>query len=299
MQKFLVIDSGGSKTIAVIFDKNGHILGQGLSKGGNSYSVGEENAISNVLSAYENARKKAMVEANEIKKTYLFIPGFRTCLEKFNQITGLNAEIKNEIDELKFASFENENGIIILSGTGSFGCAFVDGKQISIGGWGDLLGDEGSAYDIGLTFLKKCIKLYDCEIESRAIEQVLNFYGLNDLIELRHKFSNSQKTREEIGALAKLVTDLAEKNLKIAKDTLFECIDKLVDMSIILYDKSKLDVECNVALFGGVKKAGNVVTDYFANQLIEASHGKLKYYDCKQKPYQGGIKMMLNELVIK
>ena len=299
MDKYLVIDSGGTKTIAVIFDEEKNILGKGISKGGNSYSIGEEQAIKNVISAYEAAKNQSKVEVTEIKKAYLFIPSFKPCIKKFKQITGLNAEIKDEIDELKFASFKHNDGIVILSGTGSFGFVIIDGKHTSIGGWGAILGDEGSAYDIGLTFIKSCIKLYENDVKSEAIDEMLKFYDIENMHELRRKISFNLKTREEIASLAKLVTKLAEENVEIAKVALYKGLDKLVEMAMDLYNKSKIKCECKVALFGGLKNAGPIVTNYFATKLNEVSNGKLVYFETTLEPYQGGILMMLENEKIK
>lgn len=297
MDKYLVVDSGGSKTIAVIFDKNKTILGKGVSKGGNSYSIGDDQAIKNVINACKDALNEAKVQVSDIKKTYLFIPSFKTCIDKFNEITGLNAEIQDEIDALKFASFENDNGIVILAGTGSFGCVFINETKISMGGWGAILGDEGSAYDIGLTFIKNCIKIYEKGVNSLAIDETLKFYNIKSISELKKKSSFNYKTREEIAALAKLVTKLAEENVEIAKTSLYKCLDKLVDIALVLYKKSNLTCELKVALFGGVKNAGPIVTNYFATKLNEVSNGKLVYLETTLEPYEGGILMMLeNEI---
>jgi N-acetylmuramic acid 6-phosphate etherase len=54
--------------------------------------------------------------------------------------------------------------VLIVSGTGSscYGKA-RDGKSVKIGGWGHVLGDKGSGYDIGLRALQAVIDAYDHE----------------------------------------------------------------------------------------------------------------------------------------
>jgi N-acetylmuramic acid 6-phosphate etherase len=52
--------------------------------------------------------------------------------------------------------------ILIVSGTGS--CCYgtrIDGREIKVGGWGHILGDKGSAYEIGLRGLKASVFYYD------------------------------------------------------------------------------------------------------------------------------------------
>src|SRR6266404_3490277 len=52
--------------------------------------------------------------------------------------------------------------VLVLSGTGS--CCFgrgADGRTAKVGGWGHILGDKGSGYEIGLRALKAVVCYYD------------------------------------------------------------------------------------------------------------------------------------------
>ena len=53
--------------------------------------------------------------------------------------------------------FESE-GIAVVAGTGSSAVAMRDGKRNVAGGWGALLGDEGSAYDIAMWAIRAAIR---------------------------------------------------------------------------------------------------------------------------------------------
>ena len=52
----------------------------------------------------------------------------------------------------------------MVSGTGS-GCygKSLQGRGVKVGGWGHVLGDKGSGYDIGLRALQAVIDAYDQE----------------------------------------------------------------------------------------------------------------------------------------
>ena len=55
--------------------------------------------------------------------------------------------------------------MLIVSGTGS-GCYGKgrEGRGVKVGGWGHVLGDKGSGYDIGLRALQAVIDAYDQEL---------------------------------------------------------------------------------------------------------------------------------------
>jgi N-acetylmuramic acid 6-phosphate etherase len=78
--------------------------------------------------------------------------------------------------------------VLIVSGTGS-GCygKAANGKGVKVGGWGHVLGDKGSGYDIGLCALQAVIDAYDQDLAwpglGRRLLQALQLNEPNDLID--------------------------------------------------------------------------------------------------------------------
>lgn len=77
--------------------------------------------------------------------------------------------------------------VLVLSGTGS--CCFgrrADGKTAKLGGWGHILGDKGSGYEIGLRALRAVVYYFDRDGEWSALGQgllrALQLNEPNDLI---------------------------------------------------------------------------------------------------------------------
>jgi N-acetylmuramic acid 6-phosphate etherase len=77
--------------------------------------------------------------------------------------------------------------VLVLSGTGS--CCFgrtPGGRSVKFGGWGHVLGDKGSGYEIGLRALKAVLYYYDCDGEwsllGRRLLRALLLNEPNDLI---------------------------------------------------------------------------------------------------------------------
>lgn len=77
--------------------------------------------------------------------------------------------------------------VLVLSGTGS--CCFGradDGQTAKVGGWGHILGDKGSGFEIGLRALKAVVYYFDRDAEwsglGRRILRVLQLNEPNDLI---------------------------------------------------------------------------------------------------------------------
>ena len=78
--------------------------------------------------------------------------------------------------------------MLVLSGTGS--CCFGrtwNGKTAKVGGWGHILGDKGSGFEIGLRALKAVVYYYDRDGEwSKLGQRILRKLALNepDLVRL-------------------------------------------------------------------------------------------------------------------
>jgi len=123
---------------------------------------------------------------------------------------------------------EVEANVLILSGTGS--CCFGqdnDGKSIKVGGWGHILGDKGSGYEIGLRGLKASIYHFDRDGKWPALgERLLRALTLNepnDLITWVHT-----ATKTDIAALAVEVFTAWTARDQIASDILEAAANSLL-----------------------------------------------------------------------
>ena len=110
--------------------------------------------------------------------------------------------------------------VLVLSGTGScFLGKTHDGKWSRFGGWGHVIGDKGSGYEIGLRALKACSFYYDRDGRwTRLGERILRALNMNspqDFIPW-----SPHATKSEIAVLAKEVFAAKRERDPIAKDIL-------------------------------------------------------------------------------
>ena len=98
--------------------------------------------------------------------------GVRTCVDQQNLHKVIkknwpNTELIHTTNDLETALEADSNRkqisrVLVLSGTGS--CCYGKSKKGStskIGGWGHILGDKSSGYEIGLRALKACVFYLD------------------------------------------------------------------------------------------------------------------------------------------
>ena len=117
--------------------------------------------------------------------------------------------------------------VLVLSGTGS--CCYgqaPDGTTAKLGGWGHILGDKGSGYEIGLRALKACVFYLDRDGTWSALGQRLlrrlQFNSPETLIDWV-----AQADKPEVAGLAEEVFAAWAKLDKIAGDILDGAADTL------------------------------------------------------------------------
>jgi N-acetylmuramic acid 6-phosphate etherase len=110
--------------------------------------------------------------------------------------------------------------VLVLSGTGS--CCFgrtASGKTVKFGGWGHVLGDKGSGYEIGLRALKVVVYYHDRDGEWSSLgARLLRVLQLNEPNDLIGWAQNARKT--DIAALAEEVFKAWARRDLIASDIL-------------------------------------------------------------------------------
>jgi len=119
--------------------------------------------------------------------------------------------------------------VLVLSGTGS--CCFgrtPDNQTARIGGWGHIIGDKGSGYEIGLRGLKAAVHYLDRDGQwSRLGQNLLQALLLNEPEDLIDWAKSASKP--DIAALAIQVFDAAAKGDKIAADILAAAAESLAN----------------------------------------------------------------------
>ncbi|SDX07496.1 BadF-type ATPase [Amycolatopsis xylanica] len=150
------VDAGGTSTRAVAADAAGCVLGTGRSGGANPNSHPPEEAAAHIaeaitaaLAGLDPARTRACV-VGMAGVSKLTDPAIAAVFTRTWERLGIGVRVVSDA-EAAFASATAEpDGTVLIAGTGSIAGRVRGRKMVSTaGGWGWLLGDEGSAYWIG------------------------------------------------------------------------------------------------------------------------------------------------------
>jgi N-acetylglucosamine kinase-like BadF-type ATPase len=113
-------------------------------------------------------------------------------------------------------SLAGADGINIVAGTGSGAYGEHRGKSARAGGWGELFGDEGSAYWIAVQGLNAFTRMSDGRLPRGPLYELFrSSLALTHDLDLCAKAMNAH-TRTRLAALAELVTRAAQDGDKVA-----------------------------------------------------------------------------------
>ena len=159
---FLGIDGGGTKTEFAVITSDGHVLGELFLEGCNPNDIGFQKTVDILCKGI----RKMLLEFPTVKAIFCGIAGItagdyrkrlQSELKKYFPLIAF--EIKNDSYNL-FALNDNAQ-MSVISGTGSVVFVRNGDSLIRMGGWGYLLDNAGSAYDIGRAAIRQCLEEED------------------------------------------------------------------------------------------------------------------------------------------
>ncbi|PHJ65272.1 ATPase [Nostoc linckia z18] len=258
MPYVLGIDGGGSKTVCVLMDDSGQVLGRGEAGGSNYQSIGIEATFKSIELAIEAAANEArkIIKTITIEAICLGLAGVgrasdievvKSLVVKLQNSKNLpvnwalqpeNIVICNDAFIALVGGIGHDVGIVVAVGTGSivFG-RNQQGNTKRVGGWGYILGDEGSAYKIAVAAMNAALKSYDGrEIATTlvdAFKEHLNLENIEDLIEVIYR---RQWGVKQIAALAPIVDLAAASGDEVANNIIDDAVKELVKATSVVID---------------------------------------------------------------
>lgn len=157
------IDAGGTKTIGILYKEN-QAIDSIKGEMGNPI-VNFDSAVNNVVQVIENLLLKNKVNYSDISYISIGMAGTSTRIPEltsaFKEKLHCKFEIESDLKMSHIATFKNKDGNLFIAGTGSSLLCRKNNQFIQKGGWGHILGDEGSGYWIGKQILKTYINFLD------------------------------------------------------------------------------------------------------------------------------------------
>lgn len=278
------LDAGGTKTHGAVIDQVQNIHFS-VETGPGNVAVDSEKAEEQIMAAiqacikskYGSLCKAIVLGIAGIEKGHLKSE-FKTLVEQQFQLPAL---ILNDAELALYAVLEDENGILAIAGTGSVLIGKKDSTIKMVGGWGHLLGDEGSAYHIGIQALKQLAsEIEQGNIQTKLAKALATQYQLPDASAIKEFVYSS--TKKEIADIALFVYRRAQDDTD-AKKLLEQAGEELAQQAIRLVKQLELETSAiPIIVKGSLLEKNEFVRHHFAEKLKQFSTGISIV--CKNRP---------------
>ena len=215
---FAGVDGGGTRLRVALVNARGRIGGWGQAGSGNLHDVGPERLGQHLARAAREALDAA--GGGTVERGFCAMASVGIAAER-QLVSRLAAEaldcppdrIETDID-LRGAlagGLAGRPGICLIAGTGSSSYGrTADGRALQVGGWGSLLDDQGSAYDLGRQALIAVVRAADGRSPATCLrDAILGHLGLSTEREILAWVDGQPDPRPRIAALARFVTQAA------------------------------------------------------------------------------------------
>ncbi|WP_163101488.1 BadF/BadG/BcrA/BcrD ATPase family protein [Peribacillus alkalitolerans] len=269
MKKYVIgVDAGGTKTEAAAYTLLGEFLCTHVTDMGN--------IAVNLESATEHIKAAIRLCLSELTDTdcvgiIIGVAG-GGIIERTQALKEFLAKeftcpisIVNDVLLNYYSVMGKQDGVLVVAGTGSICLGKNQGEFNTVGGWGHLLGDEGSAYDIGLKALKTIIHDdHKGELSpfSRNILTSLSMAQPQDV-----KAYVYQGVKKDIAKIASLVDLFAQGSDHQAIRILQDAGIELAKQAILCIQKSKLSVPLSIGIKGSVIENCVIVRQSFMDEI--------------------------------
>jgi N-acetylglucosamine kinase-like BadF-type ATPase len=264
MGLFLAIDAGGTKTECALADE-ARVLARASAGTVKLMRVGEEVATARLREMLEEVAAKAGVGLREVTRTCFGLAGVSSGVVRgwaervMRETVGGVVEVCGDEEIALDAAFRGGVGILVIAGTGSNAIGRgVDGRLVGAGGWGPLLGDEGSGFWIGLEATRMALKERDRVGEVGAssilLGEIERTWGLGSVGELVAKANirvGADGTAPDFAELAPVVARCAEEGDALAGSVLELAGVELAELVRVVVQRLEV-MEVEVAYTGSV-----------------------------------------------
>ena len=295
MKYYLGIDGGGTRTTAAISDENGKLILKKAGKTINFYSVGMEVARDNLDNLINEIYSE--LDCDEFESVFI---GCSALDDKADEATlkALCGNIKAKAVEMNSDLYialksmgDTKCPCVAVCGTGSMAIGTdKDGNTVVSGGWGHIIGDEGSGYAIAVNALKLCCELCDKGKNSPLLEAAESYFNVSDFRKAIDIIYSEETTKDKIAGFASDIGKLALTD-SIAKDIVISEAKAFAKTVLILL--GKIGTCSALGLYGGIFVHNLSFTETFTSD-IKADYPDLEIKLLTVPPEESALELARN-----
>ncbi|MBR2647186.1 MAG: hypothetical protein IKD47_06505 [Clostridia bacterium] len=290
MKYYVGVDGGGTKTELVVTDETGVVIARKLYGSSNPNDIGRKKMIVDMVGAFlENVPIDADMVCASLGLSGI---GFSGCADELKTaLTAIDKIAKVDICsdvQIALDAAYDEDGCIVIIGTGSVGYLRKNGEHFLVGGGGYMLDSSLSGYDLGREAIDAVLSQSDGRGEPTLLtEKIVQATGFSVKELVRDVYV---KGKAFVASFAPFVLSAYEQGDAVAKTIVQRRVSELEKL---LFGVQKIygKTPCEITLFGGLSKRWDI---FFAH-LSERAKREFAFKFPENPVIYGALKRALGK----
>lgn len=283
MKLFLGIDGGQTTTKSILAAENGRVLGIGI--GGPAIHLKDEATRQHAKQVLYESVHQALGQAGLPDSA-----GIESAFLGFSGVSGPEApaaktycEVTQEQFNIRSIAIDHDarsalvgaiptgRGVIAIAGTGSIAFGMNEaGRSARAGGWGYLLGDRGSAYEIGRRALVAVAEAHDDLGPATMLTPlILEALQIPDPGKITQAIYRDRAPKLRIAAMSAVAAQAAEGGDPVARRIFSDGGKGLAEMACAVVRKLQIpEGRLCVSATGGVFEAGTLLWKPYRDSVL-------------------------------
>lgn len=258
------LDGGGTKTMAIAASEDGRVLGRASSGPTNPNSATENQLFKELNDVFNQLKHQLQVpDWKGLSTVFAGIAGTANKKNRDRVIPLLKSLLPDHVGlvvepdtvNALYSGTYGKPGIVHIAGTGSITYGInSQGVHGRVGGWGYLLGDEGSGFDIGRRGFIAALRGFDGRGPHTCLLALIQeHFSISAPREMIDRVYSAEVPKNELAALSKLVLQAERQGDAVAREIVDHAIRE-VSLSIKTLYSSLFGhtEEVQVILCGGI-----------------------------------------------
>jgi N-acetylglucosamine kinase-like BadF-type ATPase len=276
---FLGVDGGGTKTAYALLDADGRLRATHVGASVDHLAAGIDAARGRLAEGLQSTFAEAGVAPADVRFAFVGLPAYG---EDRDAIAALDAlpdpvlaagryRCGNDMVCSWAGSLACQDGISVIAGTGSMAYGEFRGQHARAGGWGELIGDEGSAYWIAREGLNLFSRMSDGRAPRGPLHRLVRErLGIREDLDVCARIYGERADRRGAFAqFARLVHEAAEGGDTAAAGIFARGAQELVGCVAAVRRALDVPPQARVAVShtGGVFENAPAIVAYFRSAL--------------------------------
>lgn len=285
------VDAGGSKTVAALAQDGTFVrVFEGIAANPSSRGIeaASETIAETIAGSLDGAHPHAIFVGAAGARRESVASEIKNALQ--SRFPGASIAVGDDCCIALRAAVPQGDGVVLIAGTGSVAYAERAGEVYHAGGYGYLVGDEGSGFAIGSAALRLLLRAFDGRVPRDAFldEIAERIQAANELDVLARVYGNPHAV-SDIAALARVVLDAANRGERSANKIVQAAALELADLVKSLVKRAGLTGSDAPIVFAGGMLANNTLLSFLLETRLKNDLPQMPILKGAHEPYSGAL----------